>query len=86
MDEKENDVVLEIKDNGCGIAEESVQSIFEPFYTTKDIDKGCGLGLTIVSEIVKTYNGQIIVDSTLNQGTTFAISLPVEENQNGTKS
>lgn len=81
-----DNLILEIKDNGCGIAEEFVQSIFEPFYTTKDIDKGCGLGLTIVSEIVKTYNGQIIVDSALSQGTIFKISLPIAENQNGTKS
>ena len=81
-----DNVVLEIRDNGCGIANDAVQKIFEPFYTTKDIDKGCGLGLTIVSEIVKTYNGKIIVDSAINKGTTFTIITPVKLNQNnGTK-
>lgn len=75
---RNSDIVLEIKDNGCGIPQDAVQNIFEPFYTTKDIDKGCGLGLTIVSEIVKTYRGQILVDSTVNKETTFTIVLPVK--------
>jgi signal transduction histidine kinase len=72
-----SDLVLKIKDNGCGIPTDGVQKIFEPFYTTKDIDKGCGLGLTIVSEIVKTYSGEILVDSDENKGTTFTIVVPV---------
>ena len=79
---RDGNVVLEIKDSGCGIPQEGIQKIFEPFYTTKDIDKGCGLGLTIVSEIVKTYNGQILVDSAVNQGTIFTITIPVRLNQN----
>lgn len=74
----ESQTVIEVQDNGCGILEESMDRIFDPFYTTKDIDKGCGLGLTIVSEVVKSYNGQIHVDSVPQQGTTFTITIPLE--------
>ena len=73
----DNHVVIEIGDNGSGIPEDKIQEIFEPFYTTKDIDKGCGLGLTIVTEIVKSYDGQINVESRTGQGTTFSVILPL---------
>lgn len=66
-----------ISDSGCGIPKDAFDRIFEPFYTTKDIEKGCGLGLTIVSEIVKSYKGTIEIDSALNKGTTFTIKLPL---------
>ena len=69
-------IVFSVRDNGVGIPSEKIDEIFEPFYTTKDIDKGCGLGLTIVMEVVKNYNGQINVESTLNQGTTFTVRVP----------
>jgi signal transduction histidine kinase len=61
----------------AGISEGELEKIFEPFYTTKDIDKGCGLGLTVVNEIVKFYNGKIKVKSHLSHGTTFTVKLPV---------
>lgn len=69
-------IVFSVKDNGVGIAADKIDYIFEPFYTTKDIDKGCGLGLTIVMEIVKNYNGQINVESMLGKGTTFTVRIP----------
>lgn len=72
---------LEIRDTGKGLPGEEVEKIFEPFYTTKDIDKGCGLGLTIVSEIVKSYNGQIDVETEPQKGTAFTISIPVSLNE-----
>jgi len=68
---------IEISDNGCGIPKEHLETIFEPFYTTKDMEKGCGLGLTIVSEIIKSYQGDIDVLSSPEDGTTFTITLPV---------
>ena len=76
------DGVLEIvvSDTGRGIPEKDIKSIFEPFFTTKDISKGCGLGLTIVDEIVKSYNGRINVESTISEGTVFTIEIPVEGN------
>lgn len=70
-------IVFEVHDDGCGIPTERIENVFEPFYTTKDIDKGCGLGLTIVSEIIKNYNGQISVQSTPGRGTTFCVKIPV---------
>ena len=70
-------LILCVKDDGCGITNDSVDMIFEPFYTTKDIAKGCGLGLTIVSEIVKTYNGHLEVKSSVGQGSSFIVTLPI---------
>lgn len=69
---------IKIHDTGEGIPPEETQKIFEPFYTTKSMDKGCGLGLTIVSEIIKSYNGRIHVESDSGKGTTFFINLPIK--------
>lgn len=74
----QNDTLhIKISDTGIGILKEDIEKIFEPFYTTKPMDKGCGLGLTIVSEIIKAYNGKIYVESNHGDGTTFFINLPV---------
>lgn len=66
-------VLLSIQDSGCGMPQEVVDRIFDPFYTTKDPGKGTGLGLSTVYGIVKQYNGHIKVETHLNQGTTFHI-------------
>lgn len=71
-------LTIAITDSGKGIEAEKIETIFEPFVTTKNIEKGCGLGLTIVSEIVKVYNGKIVVESSVGEGTTFTINLPLE--------
>lgn len=69
---------LRISDTGCGIAPEHRDRIFEPFYTTKDIGKGTGQGLALThSVIVERMGGQIEVESTLGQGTTFCLRLPL---------
>ncbi len=68
-----------ITDTGCGIPEEIQSNIFNPFFTTKEIGKGTGLGLSISYEIVKKHHGEIAVESESGKGTTFTISLPVEE-------
>ena len=74
----QNDTLhIKICDTGDGIPEGDTEKIFEPFYTTKSINKGCGLGLTIVSEIVKSYNGKIYVESDPGKQTTFFIDLPL---------
>ncbi|OGX26075.1 MAG: hypothetical protein A3D10_06610 [Omnitrophica WOR_2 bacterium RIFCSPHIGHO2_02_FULL_48_11] len=75
---RDNCVLIEVKDNGHGMTKEVQFNIFEPFYTTKDIDKGCGLGLTIVSEIMKIYDGQIEVESAPHRGSTFTLIIPVK--------
>ena len=76
----QNDTLhIKICDTGVGISEGDEEKIFEPFYTTKSINKGCGLGLTIVSEIVKSYNGKISVESEPGKQTTFFIDLPLRQ-------
>ena len=67
-------VYIRITDTGCGITEETIKTIFDPFFTAKP--KGNGLGLSIVQRIITSYNGLIEVQSTPGQGTTFEIQLP----------
>ena len=70
-------VIIEIEDNGCGIAAEDIANIFTPFYTTKPVSKGTGLGLSISYQIiVEEHRGKLNVDSG-TEGNTFRLSLPV---------
>jgi len=66
-----------IQDTGCGIPTESLDKIFDPFYTTKPEGKGTGLGLSIVYGIVKGHNGRIRVESEPGKGATITITFPV---------
>ena len=76
-------VEIEATDNGCGISQEALSRVFTPFFTTKDMDKGLGLGLAITYGIVKMHGGAIRAQSEVGKGTTFTISLPVEDAENG---
>jgi signal transduction histidine kinase len=69
-------VQVAVSDNGCGIPPEIQQSIFDPFFTTKDEDKGTGLGLAVIASIIHKHNGKIELDSVVQQGTRFIVSLP----------
>ncbi len=71
-------IVLEISDTGSGIKPAHMARLFEPFFTTKEKGKGTGLGLPAVYGIVRRHNGTIDVKSTVGEGTTFIIKLPVE--------
>lgn len=73
-DRKEVEIL--VSDNGPGIPEEDLKRIFDPFYTTKDVGKGSGMGLFIVHDIIESHGGEITVDSRLNEGTTFIIWIP----------
>jgi two-component system NtrC family sensor kinase len=68
-------VVLKVIDNGCGIEQNVMPRIFEPFYTS-DHEKGTGMGLAVVKGIVEEHDGTITVESILGQGTNFTIRLP----------
>jgi signal transduction histidine kinase len=69
-------VRIVISDNGCGMPEENLSSIFKPFFTTKEANGGTGLGLAITYGLVKKLHGDITVKSKLHEGTTFTITLP----------
>jgi CheY-like chemotaxis protein len=70
-------VVIEVSDTGCGIPPENLARIFDPFFTTKAPGVGTGLGLSIVHGIVAAMQGEISVESTVGQGSTFRVVLPV---------
>lgn len=72
-------VVIEMSDTGCGMSDDIQRRIFEPFFTTKQVGQGTGLGLSIVYNIVQAHHGTIEVRSRVGQGTTFVITLPVEQ-------
>jgi signal transduction histidine kinase len=70
-------VALEVEDTGVGLDPESLQKIFDPFYTTKDVGKGSGLGLAIVSRIVRAHDGVVRAHSDgPGRGATFVVTLP----------
>lgn len=75
--------VMRFSDNGCGIEPRLLERIFEPFFTTKKAGQGTGLGLSLAQSIVESHGGGITVESTQGVGTTFAVYLPVS-NENVT--
>ncbi len=74
----EDNVIISFSDTGRGISDENFAKVFEPFYTTKKEGKGTGLGLWVSYGIVKSFQGDIRVESKLNKGTTFTITLPTQ--------
>jgi two-component system NtrC family sensor kinase len=69
-------VKIQVKDTGCGILSESLEKIFDPFYTTKKEGQGMGLGLSTVYGIIDRHKGRIEVSSEPNKGTVFTLLLP----------
>jgi signal transduction histidine kinase len=72
-------VCISVQDFGCGIPPENMQRIFEPFFTTKAMSarRGTGLGLSMVYELAKKMEGGLTVESTVGQGSTFTLIIPV---------
>jgi signal transduction histidine kinase len=74
-------VWLEVSDTGCGMSPETMARVFDPFFTTKPVGKGTGLGLSLSYGIVQKHSGRIEVKSTLGEGTTFRVALPVRQTE-----
>lgn len=73
-------VSLYVKDTGLGMSEEVKKNIFIPFFTTKNVEQGTGLGLAVVHGIIKSHDANIEVESKEGEGTTFGIHFPIPEN------
>lgn len=74
----ENCIQVSVTDNGIGIDDEAQKKLFDPFYTTKAIGDGTGLGLSVVYNILKQHNFKFNVESERNKGTTFNVYIPVK--------
>ncbi|GGF69491.1 hypothetical protein GCM10011338_22100 [Alteromonas lipolytica] len=72
-----NNVKVRIQDSGCGISQENLDKLFNPFFTTKPEGQGTGLGLSITYGIIQEHGGQIVVSSTPGEGSLFEITLPI---------
>jgi two-component system NtrC family sensor kinase len=75
---EEHFLCVKITDTGCGIPEENLQKIFDPFFSTKG-SQGTGLGLSVSYGIIENHGGQIEVSSMQGEGTTFILRLPLTE-------
>ncbi len=72
-------VQIAVKDDGCGMPQTTVNKIFDPFFTTKNIGQGTGLGLSTVQGIVRLYDGFITLHSEVDQGTSFTLNFPANQ-------
>lgn len=74
---KQSMVMFQIKDSGCGIAKDAIDQIWDPFFTTKSVGQGNGLGLAITYNIIKRLGGDISVESQIGKGSKFSVRIPV---------
>jgi signal transduction histidine kinase len=79
----EDTVTVEVSDTGIGMTEEVAQRVFNPFFTTKDVGEGTGLGLSVVHGIIDAHGGEVLVESVLHEGSKFTVRLPVQETAHG---
>ncbi len=77
LQKQDDNVIIEIKDTGCGMTEEQAKKVFDPFFTTKPVGEGTGLGMSISYKVIQRHNGKIEIDSELGKGTKFTITLPI---------
>ncbi|MFH0994238.1 MAG: ATP-binding protein [Pseudomonadota bacterium] len=76
-EEKDNHISIAISDNGIGISANVVPNIFNPFFTTREVGNGVGLGLSIAYRVIEGHNGNVDVQSEPGHGTTYTIRLPI---------
>ena len=76
--QKESHLIIEIRDTGAGISADEIKNIYDPFFTTKTMGKGSGLGLSVSYGIIQEHSGRILVESREGYGTTFTVQLPVK--------
>lgn len=76
-DVKENQLTIDVSDNGCGMDEVTMEKIFDPFFTTKSSEEGTGLGMYIVHNLIEKMGGRIEVHSRLGQGSNFRVILGI---------
>jgi signal transduction histidine kinase len=69
-------ILVEFRDNGCGMTDELRSHIFDPFYTTKELGRGTGLGLVVVRQVVREHGGEIEVESVRDRGSVFRLRFP----------
>ncbi len=74
-----DEVRLAVADTGAGMTDEVRAQVFVPFFTTKDVGEGTGLGLAVVDGIIKSHGGKVVVDSAIHIGTTFTVHLPMHQ-------
>ena len=84
-DAERDSVVLEVADDGPGVAPDVQTRIFEPFFTTKEVGKGTGLGLTVAYAIAQEHGGRIRVESPAGGGATFVVELPLSGTETAPK-
>ncbi len=77
----ENEVVIEVTDTGIGIEDEDLTKIYDPFFTTKDVGSGTGLGMAVSYGIVQEHSGTIVAKSEVGKGTTFNLTFPIAKKQ-----
>jgi len=81
IDKKDNLLIIKIKDTGIGLSEDEIKNLFEEFFRVKNEQTkhitGSGLGLPIVRKVLDIYHGDIHVESKVNEGSTFSVTLPV---------
>jgi CheY-like chemotaxis protein len=76
-EKKDNIIRVLVKDDGVGISKENMERLFQPFFTTKKVSEGTGLGLSVCHGIVAEHNGRIYAESKVGKGATFIVELPV---------
>ncbi len=69
-------VMFQIRDTGCGISKDAIDQIWDPFFTTKNVGQGIGLGLAVTYNIIKRLGGDISVESQIGKGSKFTVRMP----------